>query len=115
MRPHRSRAASPPMAYRDIRPRLGASIGTAPPATARSTRPDDDPPTPVDPTRPSRRPSMANPVTDQLLGEIQELIRDREREGVRGLAERVGPSDWAELVPRLDPEEVAVLIRWLPD
>jgi magnesium transporter len=58
---------------------------------------------------------MASTVADQLLGEIQELIRDREREGVHGLAERVGPSDWAELVPRLDPEEVAVLIRWLPD
>jgi magnesium transporter len=57
---------------------------------------------------------MANEV-GELLTEVQELIRDREREGVHGLAERVGPSEWAELVPRLDPEEVAVLIRWLPD
>jgi len=57
---------------------------------------------------------MANQVSE-LLTEVQELIRDREREGVHGLAERVGPSEWAELVPRLDPEEVAVLIRWLPD
>jgi magnesium transporter len=57
---------------------------------------------------------MANEVSE-LLTEVQELIRDREREGVHGLAERVGPSEWAELVPRLDPEEVAVLIRWLPD
>lgn len=57
---------------------------------------------------------MAEQVSE-LLTEVQELIRDREREGVHGLAERVGPSEWAELVPRLDPEEVAVLIRWLPD
>jgi magnesium transporter len=57
---------------------------------------------------------MAEQVSE-LLTEVQELIRDREREGVHGLAERVGPSEWAELVPRLDPGEVAVLIRWLPD
>ena len=58
---------------------------------------------------------MSNVATDQLLAEIQDLIREREEEGVRGLAERVGPSEWADLVPRLDPREVAVLIRWLPD
>ncbi|HEY7589643.1 MAG TPA: magnesium transporter [Candidatus Limnocylindrales bacterium] len=58
---------------------------------------------------------MTTAVTEQLLTEIQELIRDHEREGVVGLAERIGPAEWAELVPRLDPGEVAVLIQWLPD
>ena len=58
---------------------------------------------------------MSTPATEDLLGEIQELIREREREGVRGLAERVGPSEWAALVPELDPGEVAVLLQWLPD
>jgi magnesium transporter len=58
---------------------------------------------------------MTTAATDALLEEIQELIREREREGVAGLAERVGPAEWAALVPRLDPQEVAVLIQWLPD
>ncbi|HEV8545950.1 MAG TPA: magnesium transporter [Candidatus Limnocylindrales bacterium] len=58
---------------------------------------------------------MSTPGTSELLREIQELIREREREGVAGLAERVGPSEWAALVPQLDPGEVAVLLQWLPD
>jgi magnesium transporter len=58
---------------------------------------------------------MTTAATDALLEEIQELIREREREGVAGLAERVGPAEWAALVPRLDPQEVAVLLHWLPD
>ena len=58
---------------------------------------------------------MASAVTDQLLSEIQGLIREREHDGVRGLADRVEPAEWAELVPRLDPSEVAVLLQWLPD
>jgi len=58
---------------------------------------------------------MPTVATDALLEEIQELIRERERDGVAGLAERVGPAEWAALVPRLDPSEVAVLLQWLPD
>jgi magnesium transporter len=58
---------------------------------------------------------MANAVTDQLLSEIQGLIRERERDGILGLADQIEPSEWAELVPRLDPGEVAVLLQWLPD
>jgi magnesium transporter len=58
---------------------------------------------------------MSTVATDALLEEIQELIREREREGVAGLAERIGPSEWAALVPRLDPSEIAVLFQWLPD
>jgi len=58
---------------------------------------------------------MSTLATDELLSEIQELIREREREGVVGLAERIGPSEWAALVPQLDPAEVAVLLQWLPD
>jgi magnesium transporter len=58
---------------------------------------------------------MTTVATDALLEEIQELIRERERDGVAGLAERIGPAEWAALVPRLDPAEVAVLLQWLPD
>lgn len=58
---------------------------------------------------------MSPTATDDLLNEIQALIREREREGVAGLAERVGPSEWAALVPQLDPGEVAVLLQWLPE
>lgn len=50
-----------------------------------------------------------------LLDDVRELIAARERDGVRGQASCVGPADWAELVPRLDAHEVAVLIQWLPD
>lgn len=58
---------------------------------------------------------MSTLATDELLNEIQELIREREREGVAGLADRIGPSEWAALVPQLDPGEIAVLFQWLPD
>jgi magnesium transporter len=58
---------------------------------------------------------MSTSATDELLREIQVLIRERERAGVVGLAERIGPSDWAALVPQLDPGEIAVLLQWLPD
>lgn len=54
-------------------------------------------------------------TTVDLLAEVQALIREREREGVRGLAERIGPSEWADLVPALEPSEIAVLLHWLPD
>jgi magnesium transporter len=53
--------------------------------------------------------------TGELLAEVQALIREREEEGVRGLAERIGPPEWADLVPQLEPREVAVLLQWLPD
>src|SRR4029078_10565968 len=39
----------------------------------------------------------------------------REREGDIGLSERIGPADWADIVPLLSPPEVSALIRWLPD
>jgi magnesium transporter len=58
---------------------------------------------------------MTTQATADLLAEVQALIREREREGVIGLAERVGPAEWADLVPQLEPNEVAVLIQWLPD
>jgi magnesium transporter len=53
--------------------------------------------------------------TTELVAEVQALIREREREGVIGLAERIGPAEWADLVPQLEPTEVAVLLQWLPD
>ncbi len=58
---------------------------------------------------------MTTQETTDLLAEVQALIREREEEGVRGLAERVGPAEWADLVPHLEPAEVAVLLQWLPD
>ena len=58
---------------------------------------------------------MTTQQTGELVAEVQALIREREREGVRGLAERIGPSEWADLVPQLEPNEVAVLLQWLPD
>ena len=58
---------------------------------------------------------MTSAKTSELLAEVQALIREREREGVVGLAERIGPAEWADLVPELEPNEVAVLLQWLPD
>ena len=58
---------------------------------------------------------MTSEATSDLLAEIQALIRERERDGVRGLAERIGPAEWADLVPALEPGEIAVLLQWLPD
>jgi magnesium transporter len=58
---------------------------------------------------------MSSVETRELLAEVQALIREREEEGVRGLAERIGPPEWADLVPELEPREVAVLLQWLPD
>ena len=58
---------------------------------------------------------MTTQATADLLSEVQALIREREREGVVGLAELIGPAEWADLVPQLEPSEVAVLIQWLPD
>lgn len=58
---------------------------------------------------------MSSVETGELLAEVQALIREREQEGVRGLAERIGPPEWADLIPNLEPREVAVLLQWLPD
>jgi len=58
---------------------------------------------------------MSSVETGELLAEVQALIREREQEGVRGLAERIGPPEWADLIPQLEPREVAVLLQWLPD
>ena len=58
---------------------------------------------------------MTQQETQQLLADLRELIADREREGIRGLAERVGPHEWAELIPELEQREIATLIEWLPD
>jgi magnesium transporter len=63
-----------------------------------------------------RGPAMHEVVEEQdLLREIRDLIASREREGIVGLAERIGPAEWADLVRRLDPPEIAALIHWLPD
>lgn len=58
---------------------------------------------------------MTTQVTADLLAEVQALIRERERDGVLGMAEVIAPAEWADLVPQLEPSEIAVLIQWLPD
>jgi magnesium transporter len=58
---------------------------------------------------------MTQEQTQQLLAELRELIAEREREGIRGLAARMGPEEWADLIPELDRGEIATLIEWLPD
>jgi Mg/Co/Ni transporter MgtE len=58
---------------------------------------------------------MTTPATADLLSEVQALIRERERDGVLGMAELIGPAEWADLVPQLEPAEVAVLLQWLPE
>jgi magnesium transporter len=58
---------------------------------------------------------VSTQATADLLAEVQALIHERERDGVLGLAELIGAAEWADLVPQLEPNEVAVLIQWLPD
>ena len=54
-------------------------------------------------------------ASEELLTEIRDLIAQRAERGIHGLADRLGPAEWADLVPRLDPSEVAVLFQWLPE
>lgn len=56
---------------------------------------------------------MTTEQTADLLTEVQALIRERERDGARGLADRAGPAEWADLIPMLEPSEVALLLHWL--
>ncbi|MEA2515099.1 MAG: magnesium transporter [Thermomicrobiales bacterium] len=50
-----------------------------------------------------------------LLDEVRTLIADRRREGIVGLTSRIGPAEWAKLVPSLEPSEVSLIIHWLPE
>jgi magnesium transporter len=50
-----------------------------------------------------------------LLEDVRDLIAARKREGISGLAGHVAPAEWADLIPHLAPQEVAVLIQWFPD
>jgi magnesium transporter len=54
-------------------------------------------------------------TTEELLSEVRALIQARERDGIAALSGRVSPAAWADVVPRLDPGEIAVLLQWLPD
>ncbi|MBA3415500.1 MAG: magnesium transporter, partial [Chloroflexia bacterium] len=53
-------------------------------------------------------------ISDDVLAEVRALLAEREELGIRGLADRLGPADWADLVPRLDDIEVAALLASLP-
>lgn len=52
---------------------------------------------------------------DNLVDEVRQLIVTRDRGAIAGLAERASASEWADIIPRLDPGELAVLLQWLPD
>jgi magnesium transporter len=52
---------------------------------------------------------------DELVAQIRNLIAGRADQGIIGVAERLGPSEWADIVPRLDPDELAALLRSLPE
>jgi magnesium transporter len=54
-------------------------------------------------------------ATEELLDEIRDLIAEREELGIRGLADRLGPADWADIILRLDDDEVSVLLASLPE
>lgn len=54
-------------------------------------------------------------VTDEALDEIRQAISARDRDALLTLAIRVGPAEWADIVPHLGAAEVAVLFQWLPD
>src|SRR5258705_7980147 len=88
-----------------LRPRAGAILRRGSPGAARTLAVG---------VQTGSRP-MSNTQTAELLAEVQALVRERERDGVRGLAERTGPAEWADLVPLLEPGEIAVLLQWLPD
>jgi magnesium transporter len=52
---------------------------------------------------------------DQLLLDVRELLATQERDGILGLADQIGPAEWADVVPNLNRHEIAALIQWLPD
>ena len=54
-------------------------------------------------------------ISNDVLDEVRTLLAEREELGIRGLADRLGPADWADLVPRLDADEVAALLASLPE
>lgn len=54
-------------------------------------------------------------AAEELLTELRDLIASHEDRGIRGLATRLGPAEWADIVPRLDEEEVDALLELLPD
>jgi magnesium transporter len=54
-------------------------------------------------------------TTEELSREIHELIASHKREGILGMTQQMTATEWAEIVPRLNPGEIAVLLQWLPD
>jgi magnesium transporter len=54
-------------------------------------------------------------ISNDTIDEVRDLLAAREERGIRGLADRLDASDWADLVPRLDPEEITALLEYLPD
>lgn len=53
-------------------------------------------------------------ISNEMLDEVRELLAEREERGIRGLADRLGPADWADLVQRLDDGEITALLEHLP-
>lgn len=53
-------------------------------------------------------------TSDELRAEIQDLLTDRERDGIVGLADRVSSAELADIVHELEPNELGVLLESLP-
>lgn len=54
-------------------------------------------------------------MTDQvLLDKMRELIAERRLDGIEGIAHRIGPAEWADLIPNLDADELSDLLDTLP-
>lgn len=52
---------------------------------------------------------------ETLFREVRALLDARRADGVAGLASRVAPTEWAAIIPSLEPADVAALVQWLPD
>ena len=53
--------------------------------------------------------------TNELLDRISALIEERDSAEVIALAGRTNTSQWADVIPQLDENEVATLFRLIPD
>src|SRR5215212_8125550 len=92
-----------------------AEYGTRrPPFRRRPSPPKSGPTACLRGARERRRP-MTQATRAHLDEEVRQMIAEREREGIMGLAGEVSPAQWADLIPRLDGLEIAALVTWLPE
>jgi magnesium transporter len=53
-------------------------------------------------------------IPDELIATIEQHIAARDRAGIVALSPPVSSAQWAEILPRLEPREIAVVLEWLP-